>query len=195
MTKYVGLKSLDAEITLDFLTKNIVMDYSLNKLGSDADSNSSVTLRNELDQKCFEEKVYYCVRSIILGSIYSVFVTVAMPIMTALSHFELLTSAKWHIWYQTTLKKLAISVSGVMIQRHDGELKDTKLQFRISNNLFFEYKLEGDYQDKVSKISLTRRIVTEKMFGEFIKERQRGWYVTFEFTEPPTNGSCEIQST
>jgi hypothetical protein len=191
MTLYAGTKSLDAEIILNFIEGSVMMDYTLNKLGSCFESNTSVTVESEFKTKPITLKLIYLIwLSVLL--LASPLVAFGMMIMGFLGNHKIITNPKIQYYYQTYLKFFYSNLQGTDEQSHNGKLYENKIKFTIPNNLWIEYELTGEYQNKIKSISLLRNIVNRKHFGKFHKKIQRGWNVVFEFIEPPQNGSVKI---
>lgn len=193
MSIYSGNKSLDAEIQLNFEEETIVMDYSLNKFGSPYSSNNSMTLNDEFSTKPFLTKLKYTLIEI-FAHIISIPVFSFMPIFTAITEHSPWKRKNSKLQYkvQNMYKWVLLHRKGTFTQSHSGALNENKIMFIMPSNLWFEYKLEGEYEEKIKTIELTRNFVPHARFGIFICEKQRGWKTTFEFTSPPQNGSCSI---
>jgi hypothetical protein len=194
MTEYSGAKSLDAEITLDFLKKNLVMDYTLNQFGNPHDSNTSTILNDTFrilpwSVRLAEALVSTCTMFIAIP------VLAVSPIHTFCTEYGLITNPMIHYKYQQLLKYTMIHTRWMAEQSKDGELFEPRLLFNLQNNIWFEYELDGEYQDKIKTISLKRRFMKFYRFGKYPREQQVGWSVIFEFTEIPKSGSCILRST
>lgn len=194
MVDYVGARSLDAEITLDFIKKEVLMDYSLNKFGCPLESNTSTVMNSSFRNLSVFERAYQFGLSVVRMSVFTP-VLLCSPVITYLAHFNLIQNPKIHSLYQKFLAYTFKNVSGVFEQTKIGKLYEPTLTFYIRDNVWFEYALEGDYQDKIKSVSLKRRFVTHYLYGKYRREVQRGWNVIFEFTEIPQNGSCVLKHT
>jgi hypothetical protein len=190
MSRYAGLKSLDAEIDLDLVLGEIRMDYSLSKIP--AIDSSSLILDSEWRALPIVTKLKYAAFMIFLLAA-SLPVGILMLFMTIASENGKITDSNIQYKYQNFLRWYALSINGLSEQLQEGQLRDTVLEFNIQRNVWFEYKLTGDYQEKVKKISLRRRFISFKRYGIFSETRQVGWKVIFEFTEPPQSGKCLIR--
>jgi hypothetical protein len=193
MTAYPGTKSHDAEITLDFINKNVIMDYSLNKYGSMLESSTSAVIKDSLKTTSF---LWYLKDFIIF--IFQVIVCLIPTmviglLMTILLEYKIITNSKVHYLYQRLLKYTFSGVMGITKQSHSGELLEPKLVFHIPRNLWFEYNLSYDYKDYIKSVSLKRCFRIYYMFGKYPRQQQFGWDVILEFTNIPKNGSCELK--
>jgi len=195
MTEYAGTKSLDAEIVLDFIKKNVTMDYTLNKFGSPHNSNYSVTLNNTFRNLPFFQKIIQSSTSVGIMVLLTIPIVFVMPIMTFCTERNWITNPKIQYNYQKILKYSMLSTRGMYEQVKDGELPEPMLMFCISNNMWFEYELSGEYQDKIKSVSLKRKFITHYVFGTYPKQQQHGWNVIFEFTDIPKSGSCILRHT
>lgn len=194
MTEYSGNKALDAEITLDFLKKNLTMDYSLNKFGSPYESNTTTTINDSFRVLPLKMRL---AESIVAGSTLLCGMPFMMlsPFHTFFTEHKIITNPMIHYKYQQILKYVLIHTRWMVEQSKSGELFEPVLTFRLQNNVWFEYELDGEYQDKIKTISLKRRFIKKYLFGKYPREQQVGWNVIFEFTEIPKSGSCILRST
>jgi hypothetical protein len=195
MTEYAGARSLDAEIVLDFIKKNVTMDYSLNKFGSSHASNTSVTLNSTFRKLSFHQRLVQVLTSYGILILLCIPIMFVMPFMSFCTEHKLITNPKIHYRYQKILKYSMLSTRGMSEQERSGELPEPKLIFTISNNVWFEYDLSGEYHDKIKSVSLKRRLLTHYTFGTYPKQQQNGWNVIFEFTDIPKSGSCILRHT
>lgn len=191
MTLYAGTKSFDAEIILNFIEGSVTMDYTLNKYGNFFESNTSTVLESEFKSKSVSVKLIYLLWNFIL-LLANPLVLCGMISMGFLGNKKIITNPKIQYYWQCYLKFFYSNLNGIDEQSHEGKLYENKLTFTIPNNLWLEYELKGEYQNKIKSISLLRNIVNRKQFGKFHKRMQRGWKVVFEFIEPPQNGSVKI---
>jgi hypothetical protein len=192
MTVYPGNKSLDAEITLNFENGTVLMDYSLNKYGSPYSSNTSTTLYNQWKNQTIQTKIYYLLKSIPLIFI-SIVTSFIVPCFTFLNKHGLIKSTNAQYQYQRFLRWIYSNTLGIYVQRKGGSIDTTELIFYFPNNIFFEYKLKGDYEKQIESISLLRNFARHMIFGKFEKIRQRGWKIIFRFRNPPKDGYCEVR--
>jgi hypothetical protein len=193
MSIYSGNKSLDAEIQLNFQDETIVMDYSLNKFGSPYSSNNTMTLNDEFSSKPLLIRLKYVLLAI-FAHILSIPVFATMPILTTITEHSPWKRKNSTLQYkvQSLYKWVLLHRNGTFIQSRSGAIHENKVVFIMPSNLWFEYNLEGEYEEKIKTIELTRNFIPHARFGIFICEKQRGWKTTFEFTSPPQNGSCSI---
>lgn len=191
MTRYAGVKSLDAEITLNLLDGNIVLDYTHNSNGNPFESNRSATIYSEWKDASFPTRFIYVLWWEITHFVMIFGLIFYMPIMTWLGSRQML-SPETQYKHQKFLKWYYIQSEGIHVQRIAGKYDRKTILFHIDANVWLEYKLCGDYKDKVQKISLKRNFQLFKRFGVFNELRQNGWNVIFEFSEPPQHGSCKI---
>jgi hypothetical protein len=192
MTAYGGSKSHDAEIVLDFINENVIMDYSLNKFGSSHNSNSSVAVNSTYKKLSFFNKFLEYIIFIHKCFCYLPVILI-MPLMTILIEKRIIVNQKFHYWYQRFLKFCCVGIHGITEQIKSGKLYEPILIFYIPHNVWFEYNLDGDYQNKIKSISLKRCFFTHYSFGKYPKQQQRGWNVIFEFTDIPQSGSCVLR--
>lgn len=195
MTEYIGERSHDAEIVVDFFKKSVTMDYSLNKFGSPHNSNSSAVLSNAFRSMPFTTKLYEAGKSTVVFAIVTIPIIVIMPVMTSLTEHKIITSGKIHYLYQQILKYGMVNTRGLVEQIKEGALFQPNVSFKINNNMWFEYELDGEYQDKIQTISLKRNFIKILVFGKYPKIQQSGWNVIFEFDGIPQAGSCIVRST
>jgi len=182
MNAYKALKSIDAEIILDLERGKAIFDYSLNKYASPLDSNHSCYLSKE---RINESWIWIKIKSI-LSFIY--IFCISDFVAGFVNYFP-----KYQYTHQKLLKLTNLNVCGMIEEAEYGEQKTNKIKFHINNNIWFDYTLEGDYKDQIKKVSLLRHFV-RKSFGRFIKHRQDGWDVIFEFKEPPKHGNVVLRS-
>lgn len=190
MTLYPGTKSINAEIILDFIAGTVTMDYSLNKFGSPY---LNITTRNNSEWR--EAKTLTKLRYGIQEFFCFIALVLFMPIMTTMTILvenKIIKSPKLQYHCQNILRWCIEHSIGTMQQSREGILKDVILKFRIPINIWFSYKLSGEYQDKIKSISLLRNYITFVRFGKFREEQQDGWNIVFEFTDPPQHGSATI---
>lgn len=195
MTEYIGERSHDAEIVVDFFKKSVTMDYTLNKRGSPHNSNSSVVLSDKLRSMAFTRQIYEGTRSGFIFFGVTIPVLLVMPVMTSLTEHKIITSGKIHYLYQQILKYGIVNTRGLVEQSKEGALFQPNVSFKINNNMWFEYELDGEYQDKIKTISLKRNFIKILVFGKYPKVQQSGWNVIFEFNGIPQSGSCIVRST
>jgi hypothetical protein len=193
MTAYAGTKSHDAEIVLDFVNKHVTMDYSLNKLGSPHQSNTSAVFNNTIIKLSIYQRLKEWIKFLLIVLFSYVPVTLIMPIMTTLLEHNILTNTTIHYWFQKWLKYSCVSTRGLIEQSKDGKLYEPILTFHIPHNVWFEYNLDGDYQDKIKSVALKRCFYTHYVFGKYPQQQQKGWNIIFEFTDIPQNGSCILK--
>jgi hypothetical protein len=167
------------------------MDYTLNKFGNPYSSNDSTVLESEFRAASKKLKIVYGIWLIIL-IMAAVPVELIMSLITTLTHCGLIKNPKFQYYWQIYLKFFFSNLSGIDEQSHKGRLLENNLIFKIPTNLWLEYRIDGEYRDKIKSISLLRNFVNRKLFGRFHKKVQRGWKVVFEFTDPPQNGSVTI---
>lgn len=191
MTRYAGVKSLDAEITLNLLDGNISIDYTHNSSGNPFESNRSATIYSEWKDAPFLTKFLYALWWEITHFVMPFGLIFYVPIMTWLGSRQML-SPESQYKHQKFLKWYYIQSSGIRVQRIAGKNDRKTVLFHIDANVWLEYNLCGDYRDKIKSISLKRNFQLFKRFGVFNELRQNGWNVIFEFTEPPQHGSCKI---
>lgn len=192
MTAYAGTKSHDAEITLDFISKSVTMDYSLNKYGSPYNSNDTVNIRNSFKEQPFFTKCFEVGK---VGFKFILFMPTAlmMPVTTFLVEHQWLTNSTFQYYYQKHLKFVMSGLAGVSEQSVNGLAKGTTISFHMSRNVWFEYLLDGDYQNQIKSISLKRSMYKHYLYGFYPCYRQLGWDAVFEFKEIPKDGSCSIK--
>jgi hypothetical protein len=194
MAEYAGVKALDAEITLDFDTKKVTMDYSLNKFGSPYSSNTTTVLHSTFKHLPLRKKLMEHARC--AGYCFLTLPVLACsPIHTFLSTHNIVNNAWFDYNYQKLLKHVVVATEGISEQSKSGELFEPMLVFSMPNNLWFEYELDGEYQDKIKSISLKRKFITRYTYGKYPHQRQVGWNVIVEFTDIPKSGSCILRST
>jgi hypothetical protein len=191
MTRYAGVKALDAEIILNLVEGTVTMDYSLNKLGNPLQSNFGAVLESEWKSQSLLTRLLYILRVTGLLLIHPFFAFVIV-LFTFLTERKLITNPKWQYNYQRFYAWIDSNIDGKWEQSQTGALKDTRLTFPIWSNLFLEYELTGDYKDKIKSISLLRNFQTHWRFDKFKEITQKGWNVVFEFTDPPQSGSCTV---
>jgi hypothetical protein len=187
---YAGNKSLDAEITLDFIEREIQMDYSLNDYGNKYNSNTSVKLNDQWLKIPKRERLPYVIKDLILSCIV-VPVYLLMPVFTELNQRKI-TGFKTQYNWQKFLKWFFSNLTGTYQKSHTGPLNGTLLEFKLPLNIWVEYNLTGDYQKYIKSISLKRNLIDHMRYGRFPRQVQKGWKVVFEFVEPPKDGSCGI---
>jgi hypothetical protein len=195
MSFYAGTKSLDAEITLNFENKELLMDYSLNSSGDPYSSNNTVIINDEFENlPRWEQRKQNLFGILKIWGIIPILLVI-MPTVTFLTENKWFKSPERHYKYQKFLKYLLSNTTGVYEQKKSGELGGSVVEFIMPNNVWFEYQLEGEYQEKIKNISLKRNLITHLKFGKYRRQKQKGWKVIFEFASPPTNGFVKILHT
>lgn len=194
MSIYSGNKSLDAEIKLNFIDRTITMDYSLNKFGNPYSSNHSVILNNS----CKKQPILTRIKCAVIGivaSIISIPVFSFMPIMTFMTEHDIIGENSKNFQYkvQRMYRYVLVHSRGIYEQSHSGKLNGNILAFHIPNNLWVSYELDGEYEEHIKSVSLSRNFVKHKIGGEFDCLKQNGWNIIFEFITPPESGSCYIE--
>ena len=192
MTGYSGHGGLDAEITLNLVEGSITMDYSLNKFGNPLDSNRSVVLNSTFRKLPPKTQLLEILATAGTGMLGLLGVMFFVPVFTVLVQHKIIKNPRYHYQYQKLLKWYMIRAFGIFEQSHSGP-SDNKLSFFIEKNIWLSYELSGEYQEKIKTVSLKRNFVHLLKFGKFPQEKQYGWNVMFEFTEPMTSGSCTIR--
>lgn len=192
MTRYAGVKALDAEIILNLTEGTVTMDYSLNKFGNPAESNHSITLESEWKSQPFHTKYLYAfwITFLLLCRIGWSFIVNAF---TFLANRGFIKNPSWHYNYQRFYAWIDTSLMGRWEISQTGALKETTLKLGTVNNMLIEYELTGEYKEKIKTVSLLRNFQTHWRFGKFKEIRQNGWNVVFEFTDPPQSGSCVVR--
>ncbi len=195
MTEYIGERSHDAEIVVDFFKKNVTMDYTLNRYGNPHNSNGSAVLSDKLRSIPFTIQIYEGTRAALIYFCVWIPAGLMMPVMTSLVENKIITNGNIHYKYQQLLKYGMANTHGLIEQKKSGQLFESTFSFKIKNNIWFEYELYGEYQDKIKTISLRRNFINKLMFGKYPKVQQSGWNVIFEFDGIPQSGSCIMRST
>lgn len=189
--KYIGSKALDAEIELDMEKGNVRMDYSLNRFGSPLESSRSCVIESDWRKSPVKTRIWYALLECTL-TLMIIPMCVVMPTVTGLSEFGYLKpDAQYR--YQKFLRWFFEHTRGIYEQSRSGTLKENILSFTIPHNIWFEYRMEGDYRDNLKKVSLKRNFVNHKRHGIFHEKRQRGWNVIFEFSSVPQAGNCTLR--
>lgn len=194
MTTYSGNKSLDAEISLDFNTGEILMDYSLNDKGDPYQSNTSVTIKDDLKElpKKDKAKAYLKATGFVCALVAYGFTA---HLLTFLLQHGWIKNKNYQIEHQKILKYLIMNTHGIDQKVFEAPLDTTELKYKLYNNLWFNYQLEGDFQTEIEKIQLKRHFETTKRFGKFEQIKQHGWDLIFTFKTPPQTGKCVIEHT
>ena len=189
MSQYAGVKSLDAEITLNLSDGTINLDYYSN--GSLYNSNTSAVLKSDWRSASGRTRFKYALWWEYLKFVMPFALIFYLPAVTYLGSKGKL-SQKFQYEHQKFLKWYCTNVDGIKTQyvagRHDG----TIVKFHVDTNIWFEYLLNGDYQKKIRKVSLLREYRPFLKHGKFEEIRQDGWNIVFEFSEPLKEGFCEI---
>jgi hypothetical protein len=191
--RYSGVKSLDAEITVDFIAKHVRMDYSRNYTSDWTNSNSSRPI-NVLQWNTMPRWT----------RLSALIILAYLPTLIAIPYF--LYQPFHHIWvklfgitesgqyeHQEFLRYVQTILHGTVEVTKEGPMKEPSLTFILLNNLWLEYELEGDYQTHIESISLVRNFITHYKMGKFKFITQRGWKLIFTFIEPPQSGSCLVR--
>lgn len=193
MTHYAGNKSLDAEIVMDFVTGDITMDYSLNKMGSSYSSNRSAILNSEWRELPLKIRLKYAAIVTFLSSMGVLVVGLYTLIFITLSNVGVIKDPKTQYEHQELMRKFYSYLAGTYEQYYEGKLSDSVLTFVVPNNLWIKYELTDEYLKKIKSISLLRNFLKHKRFGISSELKQDGWKMVFEFIEPPSSGSCTIK--
>ena len=189
--KYIGNKSVDAELEVDFNDGIIKMDYTNSFYdGCMFDSNKTLILEN----RKLAGKPLRIVYKIF--NIYLCFAIASLVLEVLKTIIEKMFNKQWikynlQYYYQFALKELVFIYRGFNEEVKRGDLGYKILSFNIPTNLYFEYELLGDYTHEIKSIKLERRFVKVlNPVTEIIK--QSGWVVIFEFNNPPKHGECKI---
>jgi hypothetical protein len=193
--KYLGAKSLDAEIHIDFLKSEVTMDYSSNAFHSSYESshssrrdNTNEWLNLPIWKRLLETIVIFPMERVSIPILI-----VAMPICTTLSKFHLFP--KWLNYpYQNYLRWHLANFVGVYEEVFEGEMSGTVLMVPIDKNIWCSYELEGDYENYIKAIHFERRLRVFRKYDKFPLFKQDGWVLTFEFTQKPVFGKCVVKS-
>jgi len=191
MSTYYGDKSLDGEIYLNLITGNLTMDYTLNKHGSSYDSNC-LTLSNEHAAAPALEKLKKWTRTLPISCFALVYFMTMIPLITFLNSHGLLKNKQYQVEHQRIMKELCARCWGTYLIVKDAPFKESVVSVYVRNNLWLGYTLDGECQDKIKSIALTRNFMTHTLWGYKII-RQRGWTLTFEFTGIPLTGKCVVE--
>lgn len=188
--KYVGGKSLDAEITLDFEKDEIQMDYSLNPLSSPYSSNTSCVLKG--DRNFRRLGPINCVKKLFVFVFFVAYNTITTPIMAFLTERGFIKNKNYQVEHQRILKEIYTIVWGRSQLIFDTAQIERTIRIPLRTNIWCDYKMEGDYKDQIRKISLKRRFTNQIYFGKSATQ-QIGWELIFEFRQPPKNGSLIVE--
>jgi hypothetical protein len=189
--RYGGTKALDAEIKIDFSSNEILMDYSTVKGFARYDSNHSVFLKDDWKAQLIHVRLAYILWQDVIHLIMPVFALYQIY-FTWLVACGVIRSADAMYDHQRLMQYIYTFKEDIWEKSVSGPLETKALKFMVPNNLFLGYKLTGQYREKVKAISLTRRYLKRKQFGVFERIQQQGWWLTFEFTDPPQEGSCTV---
>jgi hypothetical protein len=192
MSIYSGNKSLDAEIEMDFTKGKIKMDYSLNVIGDPYSSNSSVTIKNDFNNPSL--KIYEFVRRLAF-MIAILAYTGTGHLMTFCIERGWIKNKNYQVEHQKILKYIVSNTFGVKLVTIEAPIFESEVVYRIPNNLYFNYKLYGECESEIEKISLKRHFEKSKYFEKYNKIQQHGWDVIFNFRKPPQTGKCIIEYT
>jgi len=192
MSIYSGTRALDAEIVLDLSKGEVTMDYSLNTFGNIFNSNRSVVTNSEWMEMPMKERLKWALYMTGM-ELLSPFVALFMVYGSLIMNSKLVKDPNAQHDYQKILKWYYGQVRGIAEQKREGRLAEAHLKFELPNNMWLTYEMTGEYQDKATKISLLRNMVTQYKFGKFRRDKQDGWNFIIEFADPPANGSCTIK--
>ena len=188
MSKYTGSQSLDAEIEMNFLDGTIKMDYSLNKYGDPADSNNSVILSGNSKKS----DIYFFLMNVFVG--FLIFFNILLDVVYLFFTKVLYKIDKEYQFFgQKLLKFKYYILNGIIEEIVIGRQETNKIIFSIRNNIFIDYEFDGDYKDKIKKVSLIRRFVKKIHPFGIVLHQQSGWNVIFEFISPPQHGHCILR--
>lgn len=191
--QYSGNRSLDAEIVLDFQSGNLIMDYSKNHLADPRDSSCSAFLdKGELRTAPLKTQLVWAAISAYFGMLIVIPYTLYIKYFTFWATFHGV-SAQGQYDHQELIRYVNFIFRGTAEASKTGCLWDHEVVFNIPNNIWWEYELEGEYQEKIASIALVRNFITYYRFGRFKSIRQNGWKVIFRFKELPQSGSCVIR--
>jgi hypothetical protein len=191
MSTYYGDKALDAEIYLDLISGDLTMDYSLNKHSNGIDSNRLV-LKDEYKHAPQFEKFKKSLSNIpwlIFSIMYS---TTMLIIITHLGSRGKLKNKNYQIEHQKIMKEMSERLYGTFQFTLEAPFHEKVVTAHVRKNLWIKYTLEGECQDKIKSISLKRNFSTRTFLG-YKTVGQRGWSLTFEFTDVPQTGRCIIE--
>jgi hypothetical protein len=195
MTIYHGGKSLDAEISINLKTGEMVMDYTLNKVASKYSSNDSAVLKDDFKALTEKQKWIEVAKRLpvtMFGMAYFIF---TVPIVTFALHRGILKNENYQVEHQKFMKRIYTGSFFSYQEVFEGPTDRKTLSINIPHNLWMQYTLEGDYQKEVEAIELKRKFVTRKKFGVYEQIVQRGWELVFTFGNPPQSGRCIVEHT
>lgn len=198
MSDYVGHKSLDAEVTIDFLNNILEMDYSFNDKGNPYSSNTTTVLKDDLKEleKTNKKEAYRLkIKHSFYGLYFSLYEVTVSPIITCLTERGWVKNKVWLIEHQKINRMLSLNSRGKVIIKKEGPLFENMLIIHLNNNMWLRYSLEGKYKQEISSIILKRNFIKIFYDNKYEKIKQDGWNLIFTFKNPPKSGSVTIEST
>ena len=193
MAIYSGLKSLDAEITIDFSDSTISMDYTNNPSNS-FDSNHAATLLSDWENSSFSRKLPFVIVSVATIFFRAIIFPFYMFLSTTLQGKGLLKSQKFMYFDQ----KLRCFVAEYTYSRGKYERiikieKETETLW-LTSNLYFEYEISESARDHILQIKIVRHYDHFYRYSKFHEIRQNGWDLIFTFNAIPENGYISVKT-
>ncbi len=190
MTRYDGNRALDAEIYFDFVNGELTMDYGKNEYGNPYNSQECIIHNEAWEDEDYNVKEKFRKRDAWYTFLYNIPVVTGLRFLIGIGLVK--DTPDVHYKAQQFMRDRDIFTDGIYTQSVSGSQDKPKVVIVIPRNLWFEYLLNGDYKEQIKHISFTRRFVDHKKYGVYPRKVQEGWDVTFEFHQPPKDGSCVV---
>jgi len=195
MVIYHGGKSLDAEISINLKTGEMVMDYTLNKVSSKYSSNDSAVIKDDYKALSEKQKWIEVAKRLPITMFGIAYFCFTVPIVTFALHRGILKNENYQVEHQKFMKRIYTGSFFSYQEVIEGPQELNHIKIGIPHNLWMQYNLEGEYQEEIKSIELKRHFVTRKKFGVYEQIVQRGWDLIFTFDHPPQSGRCIVEHT
>ena len=130
--KYLGSKSSDAEIIIDFVKGDVNFDYSLNKFGTEWESNVFCTIQDDRNKKLRFLDGFLALPKILLLFISYGFFLSPIAHRLGVPQYE----------SQNFAKKIGWFAIGKQEQHEIGEKKVKEISFYIKNNILIKIPVQ-----------------------------------------------------
>lgn len=191
---FIGSKSLDAEIYINFSDNSITMDYSKNNDDTSLllDSNHSISYYGEWLDYPLTLRLKQSAKTVaILFLIFPIFMPIYTLVSTLFLNSRFGTGPSWHYADQRFKKWAYVNVRGLdeIITKIDSSC----VKVHIPNNLYLAYEMSDDAAAKVISIRLVRSFLNHYRYGFSHEIRQSGWDLIFDFNGVPENSFVSVK--
>lgn len=190
-TIYSGIKSVDAEIIIDFFKETVIIDYGRNSEQGMGNSNSGICYSSTWDKAPGLLRLKQAVLTTTLLISERLWLPFVLLPITILQGRGFLLGKKQQLLIQQFRKWFYVNLRGVV--ERITPIASEIVTVHIPNNLWVQYELSVVAQDKVASIKLLRHFDTFYRYGKWYEVRQNGWDMIFEFTSVPAESYVSVK--